>query len=80
MRYQKTKLSPYPNWLCRKALRFVFDTLDFDTDYAKNTVRESYLLNLGILREYARDNHLDEMSFILDIHDILLKSEKAHEI
>ena len=80
MPYQKNNLSPYQNWLCRKALHCVFDTLDFDGDYAKNVVPESYLLNLGILREYARDNHMDEMSFILDIRNVLLKSGKVHEI
>ena len=77
---QKNNLSPYQKWLCRKALCFVFDTLDFDGDYAKKLLLESYLLNLGILREYARDNHMDEMSFILDIRNILLKSGKVHEI
>ena len=80
MSCQKNNLSPYQNWLCRKALHCVFDTLDFDGDYAKNVVHESYLLNLGILRKYARDNHMDEMSFILDIRDVLLKSEKVHGV
>ena len=76
---KKNGYSPYSGKLCRKALLFVFSTLVFDDINLKQIICDSYFLNLGIMREYARDNGIDEMSYILGIHDELLKSGTAHE-
>jgi hypothetical protein len=76
---KKKKHSPYQNYLMRKALRFVFNTVRFDNPYTKSLVYESYLLNLGLMRQYARDNRIDEMSYILSIRDELLKSPGVYK-
>ena len=79
MSYQKVKHGKYENYLIRKALRFVFDTVKFDNPYLEHLVYDSYLWNLGLMRQYARNNHIDEMSYILSIRDELLKSASVHE-
>lgn len=71
--------SPYSNKLCHKAVQFVFNTIEYNDPHMTKIVRDSYFINLGILREYARDNHIDEMGYILSIRDELLKSDMAHE-
>ena len=79
MSHKKVKQSPYQNYLMRKALRFVFSTVKFEDPYVKCLVYDSYLWNLGLMRQYARDNCIDEMSYILSIRDELLKSSGVRE-
>ncbi len=79
MSHKKVKQSDYETYLTRKALRFVFNTVKFDNQYLECLVYDSYLWNLGLMRQYARDNHIDEMSYILSIRDELLKSAGVHE-
>ncbi|MBO4480300.1 MAG: hypothetical protein J5742_01580 [Alphaproteobacteria bacterium] len=79
MQHKNKTFSPYPNYLCRKALRFVFNTVKFDDPYMACLVYDSYLWNLGIMREYARDHNIDEMAYILSIRDTLLKSFNVHD-
>jgi hypothetical protein len=76
---KKVKDSPYQNYLARKALRFVFNTVKFDDPYLECIIYDSYLWNLGLMRQYARDHRVDEMSYILSIRDELLKTQGVHE-
>ena len=87
----KQQDSPYKSWLCRKTLKYVFDTLDFSGTEKfdrintvnkldmKDILYKSYSWNLEILCEYARDNHLDEVSFILELRDVLLRVPGVRE-
>jgi hypothetical protein len=40
---------------------------------------DSYFLNIPIMREYARDNHIDEIAYLLDIRNTLLKMRGVRE-
>lgn len=79
MSHRRNTLSPYSNKLCHKTVQFVFDTVYFDNPRMRVILRDSYFINLGILREYARDHDIDEIDYLLGIRDILLKSHGAHE-
>ena len=71
---------PYPYELCKKALRCVFDSVEFKNPRISRIMRHSYFANLGLMLKYAYENHIDELEYILDIRDILLKKGCAHEI
>lgn len=73
------KYSRYKKPLMRKALRFVFNTVKFDSPYLECLVYDSYLWNLDLMLRYACDNNIDPMSYILSIRDELLKSAGVHE-
>jgi len=79
MLYKKTERSPYSNRLCHKTVMFVFNTVYFENPRLRYILRDSYFMNLGIMRKYARDNHIDEIEYLLGIRDVLLKIRGVHE-
>ncbi len=79
MRHQIKHFSPYSGRICHKTVRFVFDTVEFDNPYIGYIIRDSYYLNIGLMRQFARDNGIDEIEYLLGIRDALLKSNMAHE-
>lgn len=71
--------SPYSNRLCHKTVKFVFDTVYFYNPRLRKILMDSYFLNIGIMRQYARDNHVDEITYLLEIRDSLLKMRGVRE-
>ena len=76
---QKNNFSPYSGRICHKTVRFVFNTVEFDNPYIGRIIRDSYYLNIGLMRQFARDNDIDEIEYLLGIRDALLKPNMAHE-
>jgi hypothetical protein len=75
----KKNHSPYSNRLCHKTIRFVFDTVYFYNPHLRKLLMDSYFLNIPVMREYARDNHIDEIAYLLDIRKTLLKMRGVRE-
>ena len=75
----KNNYSPYSNRLCHKTVKFVFDTVYFYNPRLRRVLLDSYFLNIGIMRQYARDNHIDEIEYLLGIRDTLLKMRGVYE-
>lgn len=73
------QLPPYPYKLCKKALAYVFDSVEFYNREYEQCLRASYAMNLKNMLKYANKNHIDEISYILDIRDMLINSNQAHE-
>jgi hypothetical protein len=72
-------VSPYSSKLCHKTVRFVFDTVYFTNPRTRYVLRDSYFFNIGIMRQYARDNGIDEIEYLLGIRDTLLKSKGVYD-
>lgn len=69
----------YPYRICEKAIWVVFDDLKFRDKETKTILRDSYLLNLAQMVDFARKNHIDELDYLLGIRDVLIKSGTARE-
>ncbi len=73
------QLPPYPYKLCKKALAYVFNSVEFYNRKYEQRLRASYAMNLKHMLKYADENNIDEISYILDIRDMLINSNQAHE-
>lgn len=69
----------YPRSLRRKALGFVFDSVKFDDPDFGRIMRDSYFMNLWPMLQYAHKNRIDELEYLLDIRETLLKMNGVHE-
>ena len=69
----KNSYSPYSRRLCYRTVKFVFSTVYFYNPCLRRILLDSYLMNIESMRQYARDNHIDEIDYLLGIRDILLK-------
>lgn len=69
----------YPSKLRQKALACVFDSIVFDDPKFGQIVRSSYFGNLLPMMRHAHSQRIDELEYLLDIRDILLKMNGVHE-
>ncbi len=69
----------YPPRLRQKALGFVFDSVKFDDVDFGRIMRDSYFMNLCPMMRYAHKNRIDELDYLLDIRETLLKMPGVHE-
>lgn len=76
---KKVRFSQYPNSVCHKTVVCALNGLVFPDKKLKKILLDSYLLNLGILREYARDNGVDELEFLWEIRKNLIDSGTAYD-
>lgn len=68
--FQQYQVPPFKYRLCRKALAQVFNTVKFEDVVFREILHDSYLANLNSMIQYAHDNHIDELVYILSLRDI----------
>ena len=78
---QQSRVSPFKYKLCKKALAQVFNTIHFDDPDKKlrEILHDSYLANLNAMIQYAIDNDIDELAYILVLRNILGGNKYKHE-
>lgn len=69
----------YPRIIRQKALGFVFDSVRFDDPNFGCIMRDSYFMNLLPMMRYAHAMHIDELEYLLDIREVLLRMNGVHE-
>lgn len=68
---------PYYKYkLCRKTLATVFNSVHFEDKKLKEILHDSYLVNLNTMIQYACENNIDEVAYILEIKRLLNKHER----
>ena len=68
--FHQHKVSSFKYKLCKKALAQVFNTVDFKDSQFKEILHFSYLANLNAMIQYAQDNNIDELAYILSLRDM----------
>lgn len=76
---QKQPYHEYPPKIRQKALGFVFDSVKFDDVDFGRIVRDSYFINLWPMMQYAHKERIDELVYLLDIRETLIKMPGVHE-
>lgn len=76
---QKQPYHEYPPKIRQKALGFVFDSVKFDDVDFGRIMRDSYFMNLLPMMRYAHKERIDELDYLLDIRETLLKMPGVHE-
>ena len=78
-RVEHYRVSFFKYNLCKKALAQVFNTIRFDDVKMREILHDSYLANLNAMIQYAKENDMDELAYILSIRNILGGSKYTHE-
>ena len=65
------RVPPFKYKLCKKALAQVFNTVQFKDMVFRKILHDSYLANLNAMIQYAHDNDIDELAYMLSLRDIL---------
>ena len=70
--FNQYRVPPFKYKLCKKALAQVFNNIDFKEDIVfKEILHDSYLANLNSMIQYAHDNDIDELAYILSLRNRL---------
>ena len=77
---KKKEYHHYPKSLCKKAVSFVFDTLEFDDPELWQIMHDSYRTNIRIILQHAYKYRIDELEYIFSIRNMLLKSKGVYTI
>ena len=76
---QKQPYHEYPPKIRQKALGFVFDSVKFDDVNFGRIMRDIYFINLWPMIQHAHKERIDELDYLLDIRQELLKMPGVHE-